>query len=100
MASGAIIGFAILTFVLAYLALNTPEEHGALQIGNYILVYLMMFFTGYLSYATVEADENAAGLLLEWNNAFAWVLYIVVAYFMIYMLYKAFKLSSGNAEEG
>lgn len=92
MAAETVIAFSFISFIFAYLAINTPSEHGPLQILNYILTYLTVFFTGYLGYAATAANENPAGLLLEWNNAFSWILYMVVAYFVIYLLYKGFLL--------
>jgi len=92
MAGEIVLAFGILTFVLAYLAINTPERHGPLQILNYILCFISMLFTGYLAYASKASDEEITGLLIEWNNAFAWVLYVIVAYFMIYLLYRGFEL--------
>ena len=96
MAAETLIAFSILTFTFAYLAIQTPEEHGPLQIFNYILVYLSTLFTGFLAYSFNKSGENPAGLLMEWNNSFSWILYMVVAYFFVYMLWKAFELYSTN----
>ncbi|SDW67633.1 hypothetical protein SAMN05443574_105296 [Haloarcula vallismortis] len=85
-----VLSFTVLAFVFAYLAVNTPKEHGPLQILNYVLTFLTIFFTGYLAYARKVSGQEE--LLVVWNNAFAWVFYIVVAYFMLYILVKAFKL--------
>lgn len=85
-----VLAFAVLSFVFAYLAINTPTEHGPLQILNYILTFLTIFFTGYLGYA--QKVQNQESLLIVWNNAFAWIFYIVVAYFVLFILVKAFEL--------
>lgn len=55
-----------------------------------------MSLTGYIGYAVMASGEDPAGILVEWNNAFAWILYMVFAYFMVYMPYKAFKLWKTN----
>jgi len=85
-----VLAFAVLSFVFAYLAINTPKEHGPLQILNYVLTFLTIFFTGYLAYARKVNDQES--LLVVWNNAFAWIFYIVVAYFVLFILVKAFEL--------
>lgn len=92
MAAEVVVAFAIISFIFAYLAINTPSDHGPLQIFNYILTYLSILYTGYLGYATLASNENPAQVLIPWNNAFSWAFYIVVAYFMIFMIYKGFLL--------
>jgi len=83
--------FAILTFVMAYLAINTPEKHGPLQIGHYILVHVMALFTAYAAYASEAADESLSQLLSGFVGPYSWLVYLVAAYFGIYMIVKALK---------
>lgn len=94
----AVTAFAILTFVMAYLALNTPEKHGPLQIGHYILVHVMALFTGYVAYAESSSSESAADLLAGFVGPYSWLVYLVAAYFGIYLVIKALKFFNGTGE--
>lgn len=85
-------GFAILTFVFAYLAINTPEKHGALQIGHYILVHVMALFTAFLAYAQESSSESAADLLSGFTGSYSWFVYLVAAYFGVFMLVKILQI--------
>jgi hypothetical protein len=94
-------GIALLTFVFAYLAVNTPDKHGPLQIGNYLLTYISAAFLGYASLGLMETnnispDSSLFGLMTVWSNAFVWILVLVVAYFTIFMLVKAFEMWKTN----
>lgn len=87
----AVTAFAILTFVFAYLAINTPEKHGPLQIGHYILVHVMALFTAYVAYASNSADSSLEGLLASFLGSYSYLIYLVAAYFGIFMLVKAIE---------
>jgi len=87
----AVTAFAVLTFVFAYLAINTPEKHGPLQIGHYILVHVMALFTGYVAYAANAADSSLEGLLASFLGSYSYLVYLVAAYFGIFMLVKAIE---------
>jgi len=84
-------GFAILTAVFAYLAINTPERHGALQIGHYILVHVMSLFTGYVAFASASSSESLPNLLAGFTGSYSYLVYLVGAYFGIFMITKALK---------
>lgn len=90
------VGFAVLTFVMAYLAINNPDKHGPLQIGHYILVHVMALFTGYVAYASSSSEENVAQLLTGFVNSYSFLVYLVGAYFGIFMITKALKFFSGD----
>jgi hypothetical protein len=92
-------GFAILTFTLAYLAINTPDRHGALQIGHYILVHVMALFTGYVGYASSNSNESVAQLLTGFVNSYSFLVYLVGAYFGIFMIVKALKFFNGETDQ-
>ena len=85
-------GFAILTFVIAYLAINTPEKHGALQIGHYILVHVMALFTAFLAFAKESSNESASDLLAGFTGSYSWLVYLVSAYFGVFMLVKILQI--------
>lgn len=87
-----VVGFAVLTFVFAYLAINTPEKHGPLQIGHYVLVHVMALFTGYVAFAEAESGESLADLLAGFTSSYAWLVYLIGAYFLIYILVKGLEL--------
>jgi len=89
-------GFAILTFTIAYLAINTPERHGALQIGHYILVHVMALFTGYVAFAQADSGESVANLLSGFTSSYSWMVYMVGAYFFIFMVVKAIEMNKEN----
>lgn len=91
------VGFAVLTFVMAYLAINTPDNHGPLQIGHYILVHVMALFTGYVGYASSASNESVSDLLMGFTGSYSYLVYLVGAYFGIFMIVKALKFF--NAEE-
>lgn len=80
------LAFALISAVFAYLSINTPQEYASLQIGNYLLTYITIVFTGFLSYSYAASGENAANVLAGWNNSFYFVLILVVAVFLIKML--------------
>lgn len=82
--------FAVFTAVYAYLAINTPEEHGALQTGHYLLTHLGIFFTGFLSYAFTKDGETPADLILGWATAYQAVLVLVFMYFAIMIIDRVF----------
>lgn len=79
---------------MAYLAINTPEKHGPLQIGHYILVHVMALFTGFVAYAESASNESVAQLLGGFVGPYSWLVYLVAAYFGIYMVVKALKFFS------
>lgn len=79
------LAFAVIAFTYAYLAINTPEKHGALQTLHYLLAHIAVFFTGYLAY-TQEAAASTARMLTTWNNAYYAVLFIIFAYFVVHIL--------------
>jgi len=87
----AVTAFAVITFVFAYLAINTPEKHGPLQIGHYILVHVMALFTGYVAYAESSSSESVAELLSAFTSSYSYLVYLVAAYFGIFMLVKAIE---------
>lgn len=91
-----VVGFAVLTFVFAYLAINTPEKHGPLQIGHYVLVHVMALFTGYVAFAEADSGENLANLLGGFTSSYAWLVYLIGAYFLIYVLVKGLELFDGG----
>jgi hypothetical protein len=91
-----VVGFAILTFVFAYLAINTPERHGALQIGHYVLVHVMALFTGYIGFADAASGESVADLMAGFVSSYSFLVYLVGAYFGIFMIVKALKFFSGE----
>lgn len=82
----AIIAFSILTLTFGYLAVNTTEKYAELQIGNYIITYVMALFTGFLAFAFTASGENPAGLLSGWTSGFSWMVVLVVAVFLIRIL--------------
>lgn len=92
------LAFAVISFGFMYLATNTNEEHVHLQILNYLLAYVTVGFTGYVSYATVVSSTEAdlPGLLTGFNGAYAFIIYLVFAYFGIWMLSKVLKTMSGD----
>lgn len=87
------LAFSVLTFAVFYLATNTSEEHIHLQLLNYLLGYIMIAVTGYLSYGAITSESTAdlAGLVTGFNNGFAFVLYLVFAYFGIWLIRKVLK---------
>jgi len=87
----AVTGFAILTLVMAYLAINTPERHGPLQIGHYILVHVMALFTAYVAYAGEATGESLADLLAGFTGAYSYLVYLVGAYFFLYIVVKGLE---------
>lgn len=88
----AVTGFAILTFVMAYLAINTPDEHGPLQIGHYVLVHVMALFTGYVAYAQADTGENVADLLGGFTGSYSYLVYLIGGYFFIFILVKGLQM--------
>jgi len=94
----AVIGLAILTFVFAYIAIQTPEKHGPLQIGHYILIHVMAFFTITVAYASNSSSEEVATVLSGLLNPYSNLIYLVGAYFGIYMLVKALKFFGDSGE--
>lgn len=90
-------GFAILTLVFAYLAINTPERHGPLQIGHYVLVHVMSLFTAYLAFTESASGESTADLLAGFTGSYSYIVYMVGAYFFIYIMAQAFKFYQGDA---
>lgn len=90
-------GFAILTLVFAYIAINTPERHGPLQIGHYILIHVMALFTAYVGFTEADAGESTANLLGAFVGSYSYIVYMVGAYFFIYILVQAFKFYKGDS---
>lgn len=87
----AVTGFAIISFVLAYLAINTPDRHGPLQIANYFLAYLTILFTAILAYSVEATGENPAQLITQYSTGFSWMPYFMGAYFLIYIIVRALR---------
>jgi len=87
----AVTGFALLTGVFAYLAINTPKRHGALQIGHYVLVHVMSLFTGYVAFAEASSSESLSNLLAGFTSSYSYLVWLVGAYFGIFMITKAIK---------
>jgi len=87
----AVTAFAILTFVMAYLAINTPEKHGPLQIGHYILIHVMVVVTAVIGLAGNSSSESTSDVIAGFVGAYSWMIYLVAAYFGIYMIVKALK---------
>lgn len=95
----AVTGFAIITLVFAYLAINTPERHGPLQIGHYILVHVMALFTGYVAFAEADSGESVAQLLSGFTASYSFLVYLIGAYFFIYVLVKGLEFYNGDGGE-
>jgi ABC-type transport system involved in cytochrome c biogenesis permease subunit len=93
----AVTGFAILTLVFAYLAINTPERHGPLQIGHYVLIHVMALFTGYVAFTESSTEESTAELLGGFVGSYSYIVYMVGAYFFIYILVQAFEFYQGDS---
>lgn len=92
----AVVGFAVLTFVFAYLAINTPENHGPLQIGHYVLVHVMALFTGYVAYAESASGESLSDLMIGFTDSYAYLVYLIGAYFFIMILVRGLEMYSGG----
>lgn len=81
-----VIGTAIIAFILSYLAINTPERHGPLQIGHYILAHIMILFTGYTAYAANDTGTEMTELITGFTSGYSWMVFLVTSYFLIYLL--------------
>lgn len=81
-----VIAFALFAATFAYLSVNIPERHGALQIFHILMAHITIFFTGFLSFAFTATGEDPAGLLTVWVNSYFAPLGLVFAYFLIFML--------------
>jgi len=92
----AVTGFAIITLVFAYLAINTPQRHGPLQIGHYILVHVLALFTGYVAYAESASSESVSKLLAGFTSSYSYLVYLVGAYFFIFIIVKAFEFYNSD----
>jgi hypothetical protein len=84
--SEIVLAFSVVSFMFAYLAVQTPDRQGALQILNYLLAYLTVFFTGYLAVAAKDSGTQMLDVLTPWVNTFFAPLGLVFAYFFIMML--------------
>lgn len=84
--SEVVLAFSIVSFIFAYLAVQTPDRRGPLQILNYLMTYLSIFFTGYLAVASVDTGTQIVDVLTPWVNAFFAPLGLVFAYFFITMM--------------
>jgi drug/metabolite transporter (DMT)-like permease len=93
MSATLVLSFAVMTFGFMYLATNTSQEHVHLQILNYLLSYVFVAFTGYSAYAVSvpETEASLTGLLTGFNDGFSFVLYLVFAYFGIFLLRKVLE---------
>jgi len=95
-----VLAYAVAAFVFAYLAINLSDEHGPLKILNILLTYFTIFITGFLSVSVLPSDSSARGVVTTFNNGYSWLFYIVVAYFMIYILYELFAWWKDQAGTG
>lgn len=86
-----VIAFAIVAFSFAFLAVKTPDKQGGLQILNYLMFFLTVFFLGYLAIATVDNGTSILDVLTPWVNSFYAPLALVFAYFAIMMLSKVLE---------
>ena len=84
--SQLVIAFSIVAFTFAFLAVKTPDRQGGLQILNYLMAYLTVFFTGYLAVATHHTGTELLDVLTPRANTFFAPLGLVFAYFFIMML--------------
>jgi len=86
-----VIAFAIVAFSFAFLAVKTPDKQGGLQILNYLMFFLTVFFLGYLAISTVDNGTSILDVLTPWVNSFYAPLALVFAYFAIMMLSKVLE---------
>lgn len=84
--SATVVGFAVICFAIAYLAINTPKEYASLQIGNYIFFYISVFATVYLAYGFEKTNVSPAEIINSYSTGFSWILLLVVAVFLIKIL--------------
>jgi hypothetical protein len=83
--ASTVLAFALFAFIFAYLAVNTPEKHGALQIFNYLVCYLTIIFTGYHANAVADPDLANNLFLGSWNQYAGYFLMFIFLYFGIYI---------------
>jgi len=81
-----VVAFALIALMFGYLAVNTPKQQGALQILNYLMAYITVFFTGYLAYGTKATGTEVTELLSLWNNSFYAAIALVFGYFLVKIL--------------
>lgn len=84
--SEVILAFGLIGAIFAYLAVNIPDKHGALQIFHLLMTHVVIFFTGYLAYTFTASNESPVGLLISWNNSYYAIIGLVFAYIIIFIL--------------
>lgn len=91
---GIVIAIAFIAFGFAYLSTELSKNHGALQIAFSIIFVLLSAVDVYLMFSFVDPAKfpSAHGILVQIGIGLMFIFTIVVAYFMIYFLIKAFGL--------
>lgn len=86
-----VIAAAIIALTLGYLAINTPDRHGPLQIGHYILAHLMILFTGFTAFAANDSGTELTEVIAAFTSGYSWMVFLIGAYFLIYILSNALE---------
>lgn len=84
-----ILGSFLGSYIFAYLAMNTREEHAPLRLFYHIMTFLWFYTSLGMGVNAIENGGVTADMMVSMFSSFSWVLYLVVAYFFIYLLWKA-----------
>lgn len=88
--SGVLIALSIIALSFAYLAINIGKKHGPLQIGFIFIFSLLSIVISIIM--TVISSENIKGIVGYVSSGLSWFFILIIAYFLIYFLGKAFDL--------
>lgn len=97
---GIVIAIAVIAFGFAYLSTELSKTHGALQIAFSIVFVLLSAVDVYLMFSFVDtsAFPAAHGILVQIGIGLMFIFTLVVAYFIIYFIIKAFGLFGADEE--
>lgn len=98
----AVLGLGIFASIFAYLSMNLSKKHGSLQI---LFMFLSVFLI-YLSIGSIAEVGTIIGFVSVTNIAvielkiITWIMYFLVAYFLVYFIYHTFMKTAGKKEKG
>lgn len=98
----ATLGFGIFAFIFAFLSINMHKKHGTLQLlFLFLSIFTIFLGTGIIIEIGEEANvPSVTGIAVIGLKILTWVIWLLVAYFLVYFIYQVAMKMADKKEKG